>query len=154
MAFTPTPATIARYGHIVVFLREEMKKRDWGPADLTKALELGDKNTRIYPWLRGSGAPGPDLRAKLGALFQVPEETFMAREISGAVVREKPSAMIAKAMALPAPKPQDVLTFNVTSDGQARLRLDATLPLAVAAPLLRMLLDAGLVFGQDEPASG
>ena len=34
---------------------------------------------------------------------------------------------------------------------RARLRLDATLPLAVAAPLLRMLLDAGIVFGGDPP---
>ena len=44
----------------------------------------------------------------------------------------------------------DVLAFNVNSEGNARLRLDVTLPLVTAAPLLRMLLDAGIVMGGSE----
>jgi hypothetical protein len=33
----------------------------------------------------------------------------------------------------------------------ARLRLDVRLPLALAAPLLRVLLDAGIVMTGDRP---
>jgi hypothetical protein len=42
----------------------------------------------------------------------------------------------------------DVLSFVVSGDGMARIKLDATLPLATATPLFRMLLDAGIVFGE------
>jgi hypothetical protein len=42
----------------------------------------------------------------------------------------------------------DVLGFSVGTDGMARLRLDVTLPLDQAAPLLRVLLDAGVVLGR------
>jgi hypothetical protein len=38
-----------------------------------------------------------------------------------------------------------VLQFAVQSDGNARIRLDCVLPFEKATPLLRTLLDAGLV---------
>jgi hypothetical protein len=38
-----------------------------------------------------------------------------------------------------------VLQFEVDGDGLARIRLDVSLPSADAVPLLRMLLDAGMI---------
>lgn len=44
----------------------------------------------------------------------------------------------------------EVLAFTANNAGEARIRLDVTLPMAAATPLLRMLLDAGLVFSPGE----
>ena len=38
-----------------------------------------------------------------------------------------------------------VLQFTVSADGTARIKLDAAMSLAAASPLLRILLDAGIV---------
>jgi transcriptional regulator with XRE-family HTH domain len=147
-----TPDQLARYGHIAAFLREEMAKREWTASHLTQALELAPTSTTVYTWLRGSGAPHPNMRARLAALFAVHESTFMAREIAGPV--KATAAPVVTAPARPVRATQDVLSFSVDANGQARLRLEATLPLAVAAPLLRMLLDAGIVFGQEDAPAG
>jgi hypothetical protein len=146
---TVTPDQLARYGHIAVFLREEMAKREWTAGHLTQALELSPQSTTVYTWLRGSGAPHRMMRSRLAALFAVHESTFMGREIAGPVKASAPAPR--KTPAPPVRATQDVLSFSVDANGQARIRLDATLPLAVAAPLLRMLLDAGIVFGQESP---
>lgn len=148
-----TPDQLARFGHIAAFLREEMAKREWSSARFNEALGLSPNSTTVYTWLRGSGAPNPEMRAKLAALFAVHESTFEGRAIEGPV-----KASAAPVVTTPARSrlgaPQDVLSFSVDVNGQARLRLDATLPLAVAAPLLRMLLDAGIVFGQEDAPAG
>jgi transcriptional regulator with XRE-family HTH domain len=160
--YKTTPHQIARFGHIAVFLRQELARREMTPTKLTRALGMSAGNTAVYPWLRGSGAPGPIMRQKLARVFGVAPETFLARELDGS----GPPTMVATGGALvpvatsqpvmsatpvmPAPARHDVLSFLVGSDGQARLRVDATLPLAVAAPLFRMLLDAGLVLNREE----
>jgi hypothetical protein len=38
-----------------------------------------------------------------------------------------------------------VLSFTVNEDGNARIRLDASMPYDKAVPLLRLLLDAGMI---------
>ena len=60
-----------------------------------------------------------------------------------------PSQAVALAPAAPRPittRVGDILSFAVTATGEARIKLDIVLPLANATPLLRMLLDAGVVF--------
>ena len=146
-----TPDQLARFGHIAAFLREEMAKREWSSALFNEALGLSPNSTTVYTWLRGSGAPNPEMRAKLAALFAVHESTFMGREIAGPVKASAAPVVTTPAVQRRLGVPQDVLSFSVDANGQARLRLDSTLPLAVAAPLLRMLLDAGIVLGGDPP---
>jgi transcriptional regulator with XRE-family HTH domain len=148
-----TPDQLARFGHIAAFLREEMAKREWSSARFNEALGLSPNSTTVYTWLRGSGAPNPEMRAKLAALFAVHESTFMGREIAGPVKASAAPVVTTPVQHRPGAA-QDVLSFSVDANGQARLRLDATLPLAVAAPLLRMLLDAGIVFGQEDAPAG
>jgi hypothetical protein len=45
-----------------------------------------------------------------------------------------------------APRRADALSFVVTPTGEAHIKLDITLPLKEGSALLRMLLDAGVVF--------
>lgn len=155
-----TPEDIARNGHVVVFLRREMEARQWGVADLVKALDLPRGSTTVYPWIKGIGTPGPAMRRKLGEVFKVAPETFSARDpgehppgpvgkMLVEIQRPLTSPNAAHAVRVNQPAPRDVLSFNVGANGIARIRLDIELPLVNATPLLRMLLDAGLVFSQD-----
>jgi hypothetical protein len=155
-----TPEDVARNGHVVVFLRREMEARQWGVVDLVKALGLPHGSTTVYPWLKGTGTPGTKMRARLGKVFEVAPETFSARDpdehLPGPVGKmlveiQRPLTSPNAAHAVKVNPPRDVLSFNVDSAGNARIRFDVSMPLVKATPLLRMLLDAGIVFSQDEP---
>jgi hypothetical protein len=116
--------------------------------DLSVALGLGRGSATVYKWLSGKGGPAPKWRAKLakvtGILARKPGDPAPAPSQAVAVI---PAAATKLAPA----RVGDVLSFVVSGDGMARIKLDATLPLATATPLFRMLLDAGIVFG-GEPA--
>jgi transcriptional regulator with XRE-family HTH domain len=146
-----TPHDVARYGHIATLMRSEMAKRGWRMADLAERLGLERRATVPYPWMRGYGAPGPMLRPKLTKLLGVPESALTAREVGD----QLPAVIEAGAGVLaPQARPQgarggDPLLFRVLASGEAQIKLDLTLPLPQATPLLRMLLDAGIVFGGD-----
>jgi transcriptional regulator with XRE-family HTH domain len=142
---TPTPFQIARFGHIAVLLRTEMEKRKWNGGDLSQAIGLDRDSTRIYPWLKGTGAPGPNLRPKIAKVLGVEESELMGRNVSA---KFDLPPRVAPLAAIATTKTGDVLAFNVASDGMARIRLDVTLPVDEATPLLRMLLDAGFVLGK------
>ncbi len=59
-----------------------------------------------------------------------------------------PTAEITVVANKPASRPEPpVLSFAVAGAGTAQIRIEATMPLESAKPLLRMLLDAGCVFG-------
>jgi hypothetical protein len=143
-------ADIARYGHVAAALRAAMKTHKWSMGDLSQALGMGRQSTVPYPWLKGSGAPGPDNRAKLAALLSIPEVDLMPRDSAVRIAKAVGDAVVPHAPTKPvAVRPVDALLFRVTADGEAQIKLDVTLPLATARPLLRMLLDAGVVFGNE-----
>lgn len=139
----PTPQQIARVGHITAFLRSEMTKRNMKPTDLTKALGIKPTATTIYPWLRGVAAPMPKWRPRLAKIFGVPVTTFEPRALTS------DNTSIAVPRTIVTRPLNDPLTFSVTADGVARIRLDVMLPIDVATPLLRMLLDAGIIFNKS-----
>ena len=151
-----TPEQVAMFGHIAARLRGFMVERKWKAADLNQAIGRDRGNAGVFQWINGKGGPGPQMRAKLSKLTGIPETDLMIRRPGEAVTVERLPAVadrtprVATARALGG----DVLGFNVGADGTARLRLDVTLPLATATPLLRMLLDAGIVFdkGDDDGA--
>jgi|SRR5580765_831157 len=143
MATPPTRAQVAKYGHIAARLREVCKLHSWTPSAFNKAVGV----TGAGVWLNGKGAPGPASRAKLVKVTGIVETDLMPR---------KPGEIPAQAVATLAgpvkPTPVrggDVLSFMVSANGEARIKLDITLPVETATPLLRMLLDAGIVFGAD-----
>jgi len=139
-----TPLQVAMFGHIAVALREAMAARDWKPGDLNVQLGRPRAHAGVYHYLAGKGAPAPKVRAKLAKALNIPEAELMPRKVGEAVpvaAIEGPASAPRAAPAVP------VLQFAVSDDGTARIRLDVSLPTAQAVPLLRLLLDAGMIVG-------
>lgn len=135
----PIPATmaqLARFGHIAGTLRSAMQEQD--PPWTTNVLitRLGIKGTAPYGWIAGKSGPSAGMRRRLVKLFPgVPHDAWLPRESQSKNV---------PALAPPS-RPPEVMSVNVSADGRARIRLDVTLPVVDAMPLIRMLFDQGLV---------
>jgi hypothetical protein len=77
----------------------------------------------------------------------IPLRELIARGVTTTqVVTEGNAVLLPPKQAAKAP---DVLMFNVSPDGEARLRLDVTLPIDKAMPLVRLLFDAGVVINNE-----
>jgi hypothetical protein len=153
----PTPAQIAALGHVAALIRRELEARKMSVADLHRAIGEDVKSTRAYAWINSRSRITDQFRPKVAKALGVKEEDLMPRALTQAVtvmpvsdakLRAVQAAQGAPARTLTAAG--DVLAFSVNAEGNARLRLDVTLPLATAAPLLRMLLDAGIVMGGEQ----
>ncbi len=130
------------YGHIAARLRAFLAERSWAVGDLNVAMGIKRTNTAAYGWVNCRGRPGPKIVAKLSKIIGCSESELLPRDGK----EPPPSQAVALLPAKPLPpRPLDVLQFAVQSDGNARIRLDCVLPFDKATPLLRTLLDAGLV---------
>lgn len=143
------PATakqMAMFGHIATSLREWMERENVSVKEFNTRLGVNAANTGLYNFLNCKAAPGATLRARLVAATGIPESELLPRSHgqSLAVATVKPP------LAATPVKARDVLTFNVDSDSMATIVLHARLPLESAMPLLRMILDAGVVFTKGE----
>lgn len=136
-----TPNPIA-YGNVAAVLRQELDKRGWKAADLCRAL--GISKTAAHPWLKAIGAPGPTIRPKLAKLLNIHEELLLRRESAVEGVAPKSVGAPTYPVAVQR-RVAEVLSFTVTSEGEARIKLDITLPVTHGMPLLRMLMDHGLI---------
>lgn len=146
MAARPATALeLARYGHIAAFLRQQMEERGLKrPVDLNQLLGLDRGNTLAHKWLNGFGAPTKKNRALLAKKFGTQADFFLPRTGKAPTEQLPVVRQVAASARVP-----EVLSFAVQADGTARIRLDVTLPIEQGAPLLRMLLDAGLVIGHS-----
>ena len=143
------PATakqLAMFGHIAVALREWMERENVSVKELNTRLGVNATNTGVYNFLNAKHAPGMGLRARLASVTGIPESDLLPRSHgqSLAVATVKPPLV-----ATPV-KARDVLSFVVDGNGMATINLHAMLPLETAMPLLRMILDAGVVFTKGE----
>jgi transcriptional regulator with XRE-family HTH domain len=139
----PSPEQIAMYGHIAAALRAVMHKHHWSVPDFHEQLGMGRSNTTLYGYLRCAGQPSASVRAVLMKKFGIPETELMKRDLvtsQSVVTVSEPRQHIMKPMS-----PLPVLSFTVDASGMARIKLDAAMSLAAASPLLRILLDAGIV---------
>ena len=139
----PTPDQIAMFGHIATALRAVMQHHHWSVGDMHERLGMERSNTTLYGHLACRAAPSPKLRAKMAKTFGIPETELMKRDLvtgQTMVTVHEPRQHIMKPMS-----PLPVLSFTVDASGMARIKLDAAMSLAAASPLLRILLDAGIV---------
>jgi hypothetical protein len=120
-----------------------MARHNLSPGDLNQLLGYERGNTQVYPFLSAKSAPGKKLRVKIHKATGIPLDMLTPRDV------DKPSTQVAVRdpthVVLRPTNPNPVLTFTVSADGTARIKLDAAMSLATAAPLLHILLDAGLV---------
>lgn len=144
-----TPAQLATYGHVAARLRAELEKREWKVGDFNEAMGAPRGHPNAYNWVTGKTGLASSSRTKVAKVLKIPETELMPRSESGRVMTVV-SAPIFPSVVPAVRKVSEVLGFSVTDAGEARIRLDVTLPLAAATPLLRMLLDAGLVLGAHE----
>lgn len=144
-----TPLQLARFGHVAATIRKAMDARQWGPADLNQALGYERGNAVVYHWLNGKGAPLPKNAERIAKVLQVKVDDLAPRDVpASTLAAAEPVRSVAPPMpAVAAPRGREVLGFSVDDAGHARIKLDVALPVADAAPLLRMLLDAGFVIG-------
>jgi transcriptional regulator with XRE-family HTH domain len=139
MSKQPTPLQIAKYGHIAGALRAFLAERGWSPSELGRQLGIAPSGPHV--WVKAQGAPGLATQKKLAKLTGLPRETFVPHKPDMAGPASSPAL-------LPGPASRrvgEVLAFTVNDAGEARIRLDVTLPLAQAMPLVRLLLDAEAV---------
>jgi hypothetical protein len=139
-----TPHEVATYGHIAAALRDFLAQSGISIPELSVRLGLDRGSATPYKWLGGKGAPAPKLRAKLAKVIGIPEAALRARKAGEAVPVSVPR-IEGPHRAPQAGPTQPVLQFAVNDDGTARIRLDVSLPTAQAVPLLRLLLDAGMI---------
>lgn len=158
IAKSPNPHQIAMYGHIARVLQNFMAKKDWNVGDLNHAMGFDRSYSAGYQWVNGKSGPGPKLCIKLAKVTGIPVAELTPHKLP----RLKGSALVTLPVSNPSsslPGPlvatrkvaaSEVLSFGVASDGQATIKLNATMPMHLAVPLLRMLLDAGLVFSKGD----
>ena len=153
---TATPEQVARYGHVAAVIREFMHEKGWSARQLMEALDVNVEGGggHVYRWIAGKSAPSPKLRAKVAKIIGCKPEDLAPHNESVTTVAEAARGVVPHN---PARRTGvdggggPVLQFAAAADGEARIRLDVTMPIAQAMPLLRMLLDAGILM---EPTNG
>jgi transcriptional regulator with XRE-family HTH domain len=146
-AVPATPEQILMYGHISIALRNFLDKKGWKAGDLNQAIGLQRSNTGIYGIINGKFAPDRKLRRNLAKATGIPEEQLTARKLDE---QPKSSSIVTAKRPYNITQKNDVLSFVVGNDGMATIKLSAVLPVDTAMPLLRMLLDAGVVFKSND----
>jgi hypothetical protein len=136
-----TPEQVIVFGEIATSLREWCKTNDKSAKDINKIIGKGASYSAGFQWLNGKGAPSKYNRILLAKATGIPEEKLTKRKSFDQVTIEKPPTT--KFVS----KTSDILSFTVTDTGEARIKLDVTLPMQSAVPLFRLILDAGVVMG-------
>jgi hypothetical protein len=88
------------------------------------------------------------MRDKLAGIFGIPKDKLVQRRTNG-----KAPALQDAAPVKPSPFPPVVLSFEVNTAGTATIKLEATLSVEDALPLLRTLIGAGVLVNTKEGAS-
>ena len=154
------PLQIAMYGHIAVALRAALAAKDWTLAELNQAIGRDRAHAGVYQYLAAKSAPRPEIRIKIAEVLGLPEAVLMRRKPGEAAPKAAPmaSALLALPQRLAAPRPRPgpattadapVLQFTANADGTTRLTVDVTLAAERAVPLLRILLDAGMIVARE-----
>jgi transcriptional regulator with XRE-family HTH domain len=134
---------VPRNGEVAGNIRQLMKDRGWTVPDLNEKLGMKRSAANVYGWIKAKGAPGAEMQKRLAKLTGTKASDWAPNEAQSA---PKPGQEIVRVYPPREQKPQpDILSFTVSPEGAARIRLDVTLPVQMAMPLVRMLLDQGLI---------
>ena len=143
-----SPYQILQFGHTATALRKVIESKGWTMAELVRQIGFTKSHSGVYAWVNGTSQIPEIHREKLSKITGIPISELTPRD------PENVPAVYSFPKATPTTRTGDVLAFTVASDGNARIKLDVSLPVDRAMPLLRMLLDAGLVFTNEGNANG
>jgi len=147
MKVSLTPEQVIVFGEISSSLREWCRKTGKTAKDINAIIGKTASYSAGYQWLNGKGAPNTYNRTLLVKATGIPEHKLMKRPLIGEVVT---APLPVKAYVNG--KSAEVLSFTVNNSGEVRIKLDVTLPMSNAAPLFRLILDAGIVMEQPNGA--
>jgi hypothetical protein len=136
---------VATFGHVAAALRKALSERSWKIGDLNAAVGKPRAYAGVYQYVSAKSAPGPAMRKKLSKVLAIPETALLRRHPNAASVAEVVPLRIEGPTPARIASGSPVLSFTVNEDGNARIRLDASMPYDKAVPLLRLLLDAGMI---------
>ena len=151
MAYNRTPKP--QFAHIASLIRSKMEEYNWSVTDLNRIMGLPGHKSNVYHWIKGTGAPNAESRARLAKALSVDESELIGKANvqlpiapRTAIIhyKNKPRTIHEPSRVL-APR-VDPLNFTVLTDGTARIQLDITMPLDNAKALLRMILDADVIY--------
>jgi len=138
-----TPEQIIVFGEIAASLREWCKTNKKTARDINAIVGKPASYSAGFQWLNGKGAPSKYNRVLLSKATGISEAKLMRREYSEDVTIEKP--IIQNVVSAFPGKIADVMSFTVNNNGEARIKLDVTLPIDQAMPLFRIILDTGIL---------
>lgn len=139
-----TAAQIAENGHIAARIRAYLGERGMGAEAFAKQVGMSG-NGGVYKWLNAKAAPGPKMRRKVATLLGCTPDELLPREPG----RKEPMVVSGTTLPLSVRKAiSKVLEFDVTSDGEAHIKLDISMPVDKAMPFLRLLMDVGVLVGK------
>lgn len=137
--FTPaTPEQVAKYGRTAALLRQALQDHNMTKVDLSTKLGYKKHAGHIYNWLASKGAPGIESQKKLAKLFGNKPEDWKGDSLH-------PGVSTKTILSLPKPvAPDRILSFNMLSNGQAKLQLDVTGDAEMLKTLLNHILQLRL----------
>ena len=138
---TQTPEQIAKFGHIVIALRKYLEEKDMNVSDFNRAMGYEAGYPATYNVVNGKIAPGAAMRVKITKITGIPESELMPKETTELTVI--PKGPVGKM--LDQLQRNDILSFTVNNHGEAKIKFEITLPVNEAMPLLRILMDTGVV---------
>ena len=128
-----------RFPEFAALLRKFMTDNEINPPKLRNMFGYPKNSTTVYGWINGNNRPPIAERQKLTKMLGIDPHYFDTPRKSKEMVVYKPKVTTTD-------KRTNVLTYVIHNDGTARIAFDLTLPHDQATPLLRMLLDASIVF--------
>lgn len=149
-----TPEEMAKFGHIATLIRSYMEKHAMKAPAFAQLMGFKDIKhlSQIYKWGNAKAGPGPMYRGKLAKVLGC-EPDYLKPHDAEYYRNNHPVTTMPSHTGRPRITDGPVLQFQASADGEARVRLDVTLPVAQAMPLLRILLDAGFLIGSSEVPS-
>lgn len=142
-----SPEQIAKWGHIAAIVRAALEAKRMSVREFNLAAGFSPNNTEIYQIRACKSGVSVRMARIIHKVLDIPVKDLEAR---APVKMPIPS----RALTL-SPRPytkshSDVLGFSIDEGGKARLKLDFTASPEVVVPILRMLLDLGLVISKGD----
>jgi transcriptional regulator with XRE-family HTH domain len=142
-------AQLAKWGAIAAAVRAAMAEKGLTPREFNARAGLAASHPQIYQIMAAKCGPGPTMAPRLRKVLGLPASALGERPAAPQLASAPKTAVV-----LAPPRPGEVLACSILADGTARIKLDVTLPLVDALPLMRLLMDQSLITRNESMPDG